>query len=305
MASRTQTRSPIALIVDDQEWTARALESILSPAGYAVVRAYTGKHGLERVKVEQPDLAFINLDLPDGSGVGMCRFLRDEPRLGASVPILVTGPRRPTRQQRLAAMEAGAWDVLTFPIDAQELVLKLNAYVRAKAETDRAKRESLIDRTTGLYSSLGITRRAAELSAMAHRREEPLACVVIAPLQSEEDGNQLAAAVQTLAKALREAGRSSDTIGRAGETEFAVLAPDTDALGAARLAERLRQAILARQRDAKTPFRIKAGYDAVPNVGRTPTEAEQLLPHASVALRSAIAAGTGEWILPFDHGTKH
>ncbi|MHC4141750.1 MAG: GGDEF domain-containing response regulator [Planctomycetota bacterium] len=298
-------RSPIALIVDDQEWTARALESILSPAGYAVVRAYTGKHGLERVKEEQPDLAFINLDLPDGSGVGMCRFLRDEPRLGASVPILVTGPRRPTRQQRLAAMEAGAWDVLTFPIDAQELVLKLNAYVRAKAETDRAKRESLIDRTTGLYSPLGITRRAAELSAMAKRREEPLACVVIAPLRSEEDGNRLAAAVQTLASAFREAGRTSDTIGRVTDTEFAVLAPDTDASGAAKLAERLRQAILSRQKGAQLPFQIKAGYDAVPNVSQTPADAQELLTHAGHALRKAMAAGSGEWILPFDRGAKH
>ena len=74
---------------------------------------------------------------------------------------------------------------------------------------------------------------------------------------------------------------------------------------AAKLAERLRQAIISAQADAKIPFQIKAGYDAVPNVGQTPAEAGELLPHASAALRNAMAAGSGEWILPFDRGTKH
>jgi diguanylate cyclase (GGDEF)-like protein len=305
MPSRSQTGPHVVLIVDDQEWSARALESILSPAGYTVVRAYTGKHGLERVKAQQPDLTFINLNLPDGSGVGMCHFLRDEPDFGASIPILVTGPGRPTRQQRLAAMEAGAWDVITFPIDAQELVLKLNAYIRAKLEGDRVRRESLIDRMTGLYSPQGLERRADELAALAKRQREPLACVVIAPLQTEEDRATLAAAVQTLAQALKEAGRTSDAIGRLGEHEFAVLAPDTDATGAAKLAERLRQAILSKQADAEIPFQVKAGYDAVPNVWKAPADAEELLPHAAVALRSAMTAGSGEWILPFDRGGKH
>jgi diguanylate cyclase (GGDEF)-like protein len=302
MASLPKTRSASVLIVDDQEWSARALESILSPAGYTVVRAYTGKHGLERVKAQQPDLTFVNLNLPDGSGVGLCHFLREESDFGASIPILVTGPGRPTRQQRLAAMEAGAWDVITFPIDAQELILKLNAYIRAKAESDRVRRESLVDRVTGLYSTQGMERRADELAALAKRQREPLACVVLAPYQTEEDRGVLAAAVQTLADALKEAGRTSDAIGRLGESEFAVLAPDTDATGAAKLAERLRQVILSKQAEVKIPFQIKAGYDAVTNVWKSPMDAEELLPHATVALRTAIAAGSGEWILPFDRG---
>jgi diguanylate cyclase (GGDEF)-like protein len=305
MASTSQTRSPIVLIVDDQEWSARALESILSPAGYSVIRAYTGKHGLDRVKGQQPDLTFINLNLPDGSGVGLCHFLRDEPDFGASIPILVTGPGRPTRHQRLAAMEAGAWDVITFPIDAQELILKLNAYIRAKSESDRIRRQSLVDRATGLYSTQGLERRADELAALAKRQREPLACVVIAPYQTEEDRSALAAAAQTLADALKEAGRTSDAIGRLGDGEFAVLAPATDAAGAAKLAERLRQVILSKQAEAKIPFQIKAGYDAVKNVWKTPTDAEELLPHAAVALRSAMSAGSGAWILPFDRGTTH
>ena len=44
------SRPPLVLIANDQEWSARSLESILGPAGYAVLRAYTGRQAL----VENP-----------------------------------------------------------------------------------------------------------------------------------------------------------------------------------------------------------------------------------------------------------
>src|SRR4051812_17285291 len=48
MADRDKaSRPPLVLIANDQEWSARSLESILGPNGYAVVRAYTGQQALE------------------------------------------------------------------------------------------------------------------------------------------------------------------------------------------------------------------------------------------------------------------
>jgi PleD family two-component response regulator len=288
------------LIVDDQEWSARALQSILSTDGFTVKRAYMGKHGLERARAQQPDLVFIGANLPDGSGIDLCHALRDDPEFAASIPLLMTGSGRATRHERLAAMEAGAWDVVSFPIDAHELVLKLRTYLRAKVETDQIRRESLVDRATGLYSPQGLARRAKEFAGLAHRQREPLACVVLAPFQIEDDHEALTAAVRILAIALREAGRVSDAIGKLGESEFAILAPNTDAEGATGLAERLRQLVIARGEKAKTPFKVRAGYDAVSNVWETPAEAEQLVLRASAALRSAMTARTGgEWVQPF------
>ena len=43
-------RPPVVLIVDDQEWSTRSLESVLAPDGYAVMRAYTATAGLERAR---------------------------------------------------------------------------------------------------------------------------------------------------------------------------------------------------------------------------------------------------------------
>src|SRR5215213_2332018 len=50
---------PLVLIANDQELSSRSLESILGPAGYAVVRAYPGQQALERARTTQPDLVIL------------------------------------------------------------------------------------------------------------------------------------------------------------------------------------------------------------------------------------------------------
>jgi PleD family two-component response regulator len=289
------------LIVDDQEWSTRALESVLTPAGYEVGRAYTHARGLDRARAEPPDLMFINLNLPDGTGVSLCRALREDPHFTANIPIIVTSPGRPTREQRLAVLEAGAWDVLTYPLDAQELIPKLAAYTEATFELDRVRWESLIDQQTGLYNLHGLEQRAQELRSLSQRQRRGLACVVLAPLSpSEEDRKAVVAAALHLASTLRTAGRASDAIGRLGSTEFAIFAPSTDAQGAARLAERLAVAVRSAREDDNVPFGLRAGYDAVENVFETPAKAEDLLPRATIALRRAMVTGEADWIQPFE-----
>jgi diguanylate cyclase (GGDEF)-like protein len=298
----SRVRRPVVLIVDDHEWSTRSLESVLTPAGYAVVRAYTGADGLKQARTDAPDLMLININLPDGSGVGLCHRLRADPKFGPSIPIIVTSLGRPYRKQRLAALEAGAWDFLTYPLDAQELLFKLDAYGRAKFEADRIWRESLVDRLTGLYNMRGLERRAQELRSLAHRGRRSLACVVLAPVLASDDDEEAAnAAVVRLAKTLKALGRASDAIGRSGKTELVVLAPSTDADGAEKLAERLAVAIRSAQKEQfRVPFRLRVGYDAVANVWEKPAEAQDLLPHATIALRRAMAADSGEWLQPFE-----
>ncbi|NIM52044.1 MAG: response regulator [Gemmatimonadales bacterium] len=307
MALRPATGLPVVvLIVDEQDSTARALDSVLSPEGFTVTRAYTAKHGLEQIRARPPDILIISRDLPDGSGVDLCRALATDEQLEADVPILVTGAGPPTRGQRLAALKAGAWDLIGFPIDAMELVRKLHNYVRAKSAADRMRRESLVDLATGLYSAHGLRRRAAELCALARRHRSPLACIVVAPVRCEDDCEGMAAAVRTLAVALKDAGRRSDAIGRLGEVEFAILAPDTDADGATQLAERLRQAVITRQALARTSFKIRGGYEVVSKIREAPSEAEQLVLRASQAMRRAMTApNTEDWIQPFGETKLH
>jgi len=303
------SRPPVVLIVDDQEWSTRSLESVLAPNGYAVMRAYTAKAGLERVRAQPPDLIFVSSSLPNSEGIGLCRALTDEPGVSASTPILMTSPDRPTREQRLAALQAGAWDYTSYPIDAQELLLRLSAYVRAKFDADRAREQCLVDDPTGLYNLRGLEQRAQELRSQAYRERKALACVVIAPMLasngeeragSDEEG--INASIERLGSVLRKAGRISDAIGRLGQNEFAIMAPSTDARGAARLAQRLATAIKEVEDESVEPLiplRLRAGYDAVTDVRETPVEARDLLLHATMALRRAKSNGNGGWIQEF------
>jgi diguanylate cyclase (GGDEF)-like protein len=306
-----QTRPPVVLIVDDQEWSTRSLESVLAPNGYAVMRAYTARKGIERALVQPPDLLFVSTNLPNGDSVSLCRTLRKSPNFGASVPILVTSPERPTREQRLAALEAGAWEFISYPIDAQELLLRLGAYVHAKFEVDSAQDRCLVDEPTGLYNLRGLEQRARELRSQAYREHQAMACVVVAPAQPSKENEQgdngsdeaAIAAAGKLGRALRRMGRTSDAIGRLGKNEFAILAPSTNAAGAAKLAERIAEEIRNGADGDKSTgpdLSLHAGYDAVANMRETPIEARDLLLHATTALRQVKSKGNGDWMHAFE-----
>ncbi len=296
-------RPPVVLIVDDQEWSTRSLESVLAPQGYAVMRAFTAKAALERASAQPPDLVFVSNSLPDSEGIGLCRILYDSAALSAATPILMTSPSPPTRDQRLTALRAGAGDFISYPIDAPELLLRLGAFVRAKFEVDRAGELCLLEESTGLYNLRGLQQRAQELRSQAYREQQALACVVIAPVVAGDDEDESSdeartvAVVEHMGRALKKAGRISDAIGRLGQSEFAIVAPSTDDRGATRLAERLATAIRETEGELSAiPVKLRAGYEAVQNLRDQPMEARDLIAHAAIALRRAKANGDTGWI---------
>jgi diguanylate cyclase (GGDEF)-like protein len=188
-------------------------------------------------------------------------------------------------------------------VDAEELPLRLDAYVRAKFEADRAREESLLDQLTGLYNIRGLARRARELGSQAFRHEEPMACIVFAPVPasgelSAEGEAAMTQAVSKVGKALRDVGRISDAIGRLGPTEFAVIASGTTKEGAVRLAERLQlvvQSVLKEMASAPD-LRVAAGYDSVTNYRESPIEPSDMLVRAMTAMRMSRADAAGSWI---------
>jgi len=292
----TRTRPPLTLIANSQEWHSRSLESILGPHGYAVLRAYTAKQLIERAQASQPDLIIIDTDLPDRDGLEVCRELRMMPELSPATPILITSPGHPSRQKRLDALRAGAWDFIGSTLDGEELPLRLDAFIRAKQEVDRAREESLLDEPTGLYNLRGLARRARELGSQAFRQKEPFACIVITAMGAEgaETEQQPAAAKEVLdlvVRVLRDSGRNSDAIGMLGPGEFAVVAQGTDSNGAVGLAERLTRAIA--ETAPLSGIRLAAGFDAVANYHDAPIEPSDMLMRASMAMRQSRSESHG------------
>lgn len=299
--------TPLVLIANDQEWSARSLESILGPAGYSVVRAYTGQQALERARTTRPDLVILDAQMPDMHGFEVCRALRADPRLGTTVPIIITTSGPSGRTQRLEAYRAGAWEFLGQPIDGEALLLRLNTFLQAKQEVDAHHDEQLIDPTTGLYNMRGLARRAREIGAAAFRRRESVACAVFSPELASDDGDVAEEEMTRLADQVglvfQRAGRASDAIGRLGQAEFAVIAPGTGPDGIVRMATRFGTAVEASPipvRGGERAVRLRTGYCAVPDFADAPIDAVELLLRATTALRDLQKGGDGERLREFN-----
>ncbi len=296
-------RSPMVLIANDQEWSARSLESILVPNGYTVIRAYTGQQALDRALSARPDLVILDAQMPDLHGIEVCRLLREDPRFSAITPILITTAGPSGRVQRLEAYRAGAWEFLGQPLDGESLLLKLGTYLAAKQDADRTRDESLLDQDTGLYNMRGLSRRAREIGSEVYRRRQPLACLVLAAAPVEADVPTLQRLTGQLGRLLRDLGRSSDAIGRLGDGEFGVIAPATEARGVLRLFERFQQSLGVSPPDGPHSLTLQAGYSVIPDFGVAKIDAVELLLRATTALRELQVAGSPERIRLFQPET--
>ncbi len=288
----------MVLVASDQEWSARSIDSILGPHGYAVLRAYSGRQALDLALATAPDAIILDTKTRDISGYEVCRKLREEGRVSALTPVFLTAATSTSRVERLKAFASGAWEFFPQPLDGEALLAQLATFLAAKQEADTMRDENLLDALTGLYSMRGLARRAREIGAEAYRMRTPLACVALSPIDPSEGESLTPTAEQTerivehVGEVFRASGRVSDAIGRFGQSEFGVVAPATDAAGVLKLVERLRSALdSAPLRMDQTPARIgvRVGYHAVSNYADSPVDAVEMLLRASTALHATLA----------------
>ena len=291
-------RPPLALIVTGEEWLSLSVETLFSPRGYAVLRAYSGAQALERIRQTPPDLLVIAKDLRDMRGIDLCRVAHAQGLTSKVLPVMLMGPSAWPREERLEALKAGSWDVVSFPMDGEELFLRVDTWVQAKLASDISREQGLLDAATGLYNMQGLLRRMTEIGAGAGRHSRALACVIVSTEGSTPVGPELTApephtwsldSAATFAECLRSTGRASDAIGRLSENEFVVVAPDTDMEGAMGLAQRLKNVVESHIQSA-APVPLRFGCYAVPNFRDASIAPTEMLIRAAEALRHADAA---------------
>ena len=117
------------LVCDDEPQILRALKVILRDAGFEPVQAATAEEALDIAAVRPPDAAIVDLVLPDGDGVEVCRTIRG----WSQMPIIVLSAVG-EEDAKVRALEAGADDYVTKPFGARELVARLNAALRRVGE---------------------------------------------------------------------------------------------------------------------------------------------------------------------------
>lgn len=279
-------RPPLALIVTEEEWTSLSVITIFSPRGYATLRVLTGDQALQRVRETPVDLIIVQRELRDMSGIELAAQLKEG---GYTIPLVILSSEVWERQEKLAALQAGAWDCCSLPMDGEELFLRVDTWVRSKLQGDMSMEQGLLDPDTGLYNLQGLLRRIAELGASASRYRRPMACVALTaqapPALGPISERAEEAAAASLATILRQSGRASDTIGRLSRTEFVVMAPDTDQDGARGLINRLQRAIEALPSSERPAYPLRFGFYAVTNMREASIAPSELLIRAAEALR--------------------
>jgi len=113
------------LVCDDELQILRALRVILRDAGFEVTTAATAQEALDKAAVGPVDAAILDLVLPDGNGVDVCRSIRE----WSDMPIIVLSAMG-EEEQKVLALEAGADDYVTKPFGPKELVARLRAALR-------------------------------------------------------------------------------------------------------------------------------------------------------------------------------
>ena len=275
----TLSTTPVVLLASRDEVFARSLESVLAPAGFAILRAYTARSAQDQARRTRPDAVVLATDLEDPSGLELCRQLRADRAVSVSTPIVLTEPGSATRQSRIDALRAGADQLWSQPMDTEEFALRLAVGVRAKRDADHARSAALLDERSMFWNQAGLLRCAQETLAQMARARAPLTIAVLDPVwpAARADWNL----GDRVAVALRRAARHADAVGRLGAARFGLLAPRTSVAQAALLGERLLEGI---RRDVTAAAEsLRVGLASLDDAAIAPPAAE-LLARATAAL---------------------
>jgi len=116
------------LIVDDSVEILRALATIIKRAGLVPRPVTSGKLAIEAAIAEPPSLVLLDMQMPDMSGLSVCRCFKQDTRLQSIPIIFVSGQHRP--DEKVEAFLAGAVDYVTKPFHEEEVLARISTHLR-------------------------------------------------------------------------------------------------------------------------------------------------------------------------------
>ena len=135
--SLADKKMPTILVVDDEDLNLRLIEALLRPQGYEVIVAKDGMEALDKVKATPPDVILLDIMMPKMNGFEVARRLRDDPDTRLVPIVMVTALQ--DVEDRVKALEVGADDFLTKPVDRMELRARVGSLLKVKAYNDHMK----------------------------------------------------------------------------------------------------------------------------------------------------------------------
>jgi two-component system, cell cycle response regulator len=284
------------LLVEDSYIERRKLGAYLTDWGFDYVGVGSGTEAIKLLEAPNPpDLALLDWLLPGLDGIDVLRRIRKLSQGNYIYTVMLTAKSH--KQDRITAMEAGADDYLSKPVDATELRSRIMVGKRILELQQSLRFAATHDFLTNLLNRSEILAALEREFARGGREEKP-ATVILADIDHFKRVNDTLGhaagdeVLKEVARRLKVDLRPYDVVGRYGGEEFLLILPGCSLADGARRADAIRKLVAKDQ--INTPFGASA---ATISMGVTATSAtrdcsvSEFLREADVSLYAAKKNG--------------
>lgn len=207
------------LVVDDVEANVMLLSKMVKVQGHLALAAADGLQAIDKAKADKPDLILMDVMMPNLDGIEATRRLKTDPATRL-IPICIVTALTDVKAKQ-SAIDAGADDFLSKPVDALELKIRIKALVAVKrtydeleaarrraADADRLKTDFLSALSHELRTPLTAISSAAKI-LLRHAAEKPETVAKFAPTLVEQSARMTRLLDEVLDLAKIEAGASA------------------------------------------------------------------------------------------------
>ncbi|WP_434385946.1 response regulator [Melittangium boletus] len=145
-------REPILLNINDNEANRYVVTRMLRAAGFRVMEGETGADALRLASEVSPDLAILDVKLPDLNGIEVCRRLKADPRT-SGIAVMHLSANYIRIENKVEGLESGADGYLVQPVDASELLATVRSLLRMRRAEEESRVASMQWQST--FDSLG------------------------------------------------------------------------------------------------------------------------------------------------------
>ena len=131
-----QQNKPRILVVDDMQDNLDLIRDIFENEPYEIVTALGAEDALQFAQEEFPDVAILDVQMPDVDGYELCQRLRDLSR-NRKIPVLFLTAHRTSAADAVQGFDTGGCDYITKPFEVDELRARIRAVLRVQDEHDQ------------------------------------------------------------------------------------------------------------------------------------------------------------------------
>ena len=137
-AEKNEGKSPIVLVVDDNQQNLELLQAYLEDVDCRTIPARDGLEALEIISKETPDLILLDVMMPKMSGFEVCKRIKNDPKTSDIPVIMVTALTELGDIER--GIDSGTDDFLSKPVNKLELLTRVKTMLKLKHLSDKLER---------------------------------------------------------------------------------------------------------------------------------------------------------------------